>query len=183
MRIERMDLASIKTFFSKLIRMSFFDLGREWDNQVVSYLANMLTDFVRTERLYRFTDAEGRRIQTVVEMLIESQNGPYENSEWERELRKYIGDFTLFMTGIFRDYIARGSYLRYYINEGTKSYFFVSRYDLETGKGDPVTFIKLSQDFEFYSGALDYMRKVYFQPGKSGDPFSSFVARLSKVQH
>jgi len=32
-----------------------------------------------------------------------------------------------------------------------KSYFVVSRLDLEMGKGDPVIFSKLSRDFKFYS--------------------------------
>jgi hypothetical protein len=163
--------------------MTFFDLGKERDTQVASYLADMLTEFARADKLYRIRDSEGRKIHTVVEMLLETQSSSQESSEWEREMRKYIGDFTLFMTGIFRDYIVRGSYLRYYINEGTRSYFLVSKFDLETGRGDPIMFSRLSHEFEFYSGALDYMRKVYFQPGKSGDPFSDFVTQISKVKH
>lgn len=183
MKIERMNLTSLKAFFGKLIRMSFYDLGKEKDTQVASYLTDMLADFTETERLYRMRDSEGRRVETIVEMILETKTNPQETSDWERELRKYVGDFTLFMTGIFRDYVVRDSYLRYYLNEGTRSYFLVSRFDLETGKGDPIMFSKLSHDFEFYSGALDYMRKVYFQAGTSGDPFSDFVHQISRIRH
>lgn len=184
MKAERINLASLKAFFGKLVRMSFYDLGIEKDTQVASYLTDVLADFAEAERLYRISNSEGRKIETVVEMLLETQIGSDETSNHEREMRKYVGDFTLFMTGIFRDYIVRGSYLRYYINEGARSYFLVSKFDIETGKGNPITFTKLSNDFEFYAGALDYMRKVYFQAGTSGEPFSNFVIQIQKgIKH
>ncbi|MER3447074.1 MAG: hypothetical protein C4291_09620 [Candidatus Dadabacteria bacterium] len=184
MKVERMNLASLKAFFGKLVRMSFYDLGMEKDTQIASYLTDVLADFAETERLYRISNSEGKRVETVVEMLLETQSGSDEISNYEREMRKYVGDFTLFMTGIFRDYIVRGSYLRYYINVGTKSYFLVSKFDIKTGKGNPIMFSKLSNDFEFYSGALDYMRKVYFQTEMSGDPFSNFIIQISKgIRH
>lgn len=183
MKVERMNLNSLKAFFGKLIKMSFHDLGKEKDMKAASYITDMLAEFVRAEKLYRIRDTEGKRVETVVDMLLEAQSDSQESSDFEREMRKYIGDFTLFMTGIFRDYITRRSYLDYYINEGTKSYFLVSRLDLEAGKGDPIMFSKLSHDFEFYSGALDYMKRVYFQTGASGDPFSDLVHQISSLKH
>lgn len=184
MKVEKINLASLKAFFGKLVRMSFYDLGMEKDTQVASYLTDVLADFTETERLYKISNSEGKKIETVVEMFLETQSGFDETSIYEREMRKYVGDFTLFMTGIFRDYVVRDSYLRYYINEGTRSYFLVSKFDIEMGKGSPIVFSRLSNDFEFYSGALDYMRKVYFQNGMSGDPFSDFVVQVSRqIRH
>jgi hypothetical protein len=183
MKIERMNLASLRVFFGKLVRMSFYDLGKEKDIQAASYITEMLAEFVRAERLFKIRDAEGKSLESVVDMLLETQNVSKENSDSERETRKHIGDFTLFMTGIFRDYMARRSYLRYYMNEGTKSYFLVSRFDLQAGKGDPIMFSQLSHGFEFYSGALDYMKKVYFRTGASGEPFSDFVRQISNLKH
>jgi hypothetical protein len=43
-------------------------------------------------------------------------------------------------------------------------------------------FSKLSREFEFYSGALDYMRRVYFGP-ENQDPYRSFAAQLSRIRH
>ena len=106
-----------------------------------------------------------------------------ERPEWEREIRKHIGDFTLFISGIFRDYVVRGSYLNYYMDEGAKSYRFVSKFDLERGRGNPIVFGKLSRNFEYYSGALDYMRRVYFKAEKATDPFSTFATQISKIKH
>ncbi|MEW6143474.1 MAG: hypothetical protein AB1598_00485 [Thermodesulfobacteriota bacterium] len=183
MTVGRINSASIKSFFSGLVHTSFTDLGKEKDRDAAGYLIDMLTEFARTESLYKLSDSEGKKIQTIVEMLLESKNMQASDSGYEREVRKYVGDFALFMSGIFRDYVNRGSYLRYYMNEGMKSYFVVSRLDLERGEGNPIMFSKLSREFEFYSGALDYMRKVYFGPENHGDPFRSFAAQLSRVRH
>lgn len=183
MTIGNINTTSIRSFFSNLINMSFLDLGKEKDRDTAHYLTEMLTEFARAESLYKLSDAEGRKLHTIVDMLIESQKAPSGNSEYQREVRKYVGDFSLFMSGIFRDYVSRGSYLSYYMNEGMKSYSLVSRLDLERGEGDPIMFSKLSREFEFYSGALDYMRKVYFGPDKTGDPFSNFIRNISNLEH
>ena len=44
-------------------------------------------------------------------------------------------------------------------------------------------FSRLSREFEFYSGALDYMRKVYFGAEQSGNPFTAFASQISKLEH
>ncbi len=183
MTINSLKPSSIKNFFGKLVNMSFLDLGNDKDSSAAGYISEMLTEFARTEKLYKISDSEGRRVESIVEIILESQNKNNNNSESERELRKYVGDFSLFMSGVFRDYLIRGSYLNYYIDQGTKSYFLVSRLDLEMGKGDPIFFNKLSQEFEFYSGALDYMRKVYFKHGLSEHMFANFANELSKLKH
>ncbi len=180
---RRIKTASIKSFFSNLVNMSFLDLGKEKDRDTAKYLTEILTEFARTESLYKLSDSEGKRVSTIVEMLLESKKAPIEDNDYEREMRKYVGDFALFMSGIFRDYVNRGSYLNYYLNEGMKSYFVVSRLDLERGKGNPIMFSKLSREFEFYSGALDYMRKVYFRPERTGDPFLNLASQISKLEH
>ena len=183
MNTERISPASIKSFFDKLVKMSFFDLGKEQDGEAATYLTEMLTEFARAEKLYKMRDSKGKNVSTIVDILLENNNIPEDSTESEREVRKYVGDFSLFMSGIFRDYVKRGSYLRYYMNEGIKSYFAVSRLDLEMGKGDPIMFSKLSREFEFYSGALDYMRRVYFTHDKPGDPLASFTYQISKLEH
>ncbi len=184
MNIERISPATIRSFFGKLVKMSFFDLGKQQDSVEAAYLTDMLTEFARTEKLYKLQDSKGENIETIVEILLETRNVPEEQTESEREVRKYVGDFSLFMSGIFRDYVNRGSYLKYYMDEGMKSYFVVSRIDLEMGKGDPIMFSRLSREFEFYSGALDYMRRVYFtQAGTTTDPLSNFTYQISKLEH
>ena len=80
----------------------------------------------------------------------------------ERELRKYVGDYTLFMSGLFRRYVERGGYLGYYLEEGARSYRTVSELDVSLYNPGFLVFEELSKRFEHYSGALDFMRKCYF---------------------
>ena len=149
MNIERVSPEEVRSSFGKLVKMSFFDLGKAQDSLAATYLTDMLTEFARTERLYKIQDSSGRKIQTIVEMLIETEGVKDESTESEREVRKYVGDFALFMSGVFRDYVNRGSYLRYYMDEGMKSYFAVSRL-AEKNSGEEIAYVKTGIVFMHY---------------------------------
>jgi hypothetical protein len=70
-------------------------------------VGGLLIDFVHVENLYRIRNCRGRRLEEVGEMLVESNpmlDAP--SFEREREVRKHIGDYTLFLTGMFPEYVA-----------------------------------------------------------------------------
>jgi len=77
------------------------------DDEVAAYIGNLLIDFVHVDNLYRSLNYRGKRLEEVGEMLVES-NPVLEASsfEREREVRKHIGDYTLFLTGMFPEYVA-----------------------------------------------------------------------------
>src|SRR5439155_633907 len=86
----------------------------------------------RTDHLYPQGFAMPR-LETVVDMLLETQ-AAWENPasfQPEREVvvRRHIGDFTLFMTGIFPERVERTASTRYYIDQGKRAYAFVSEHD------------------------------------------------------
>ncbi len=58
---DKIDTVSIRSYFSNLVNLSFFDLGKEKDREAAEYLTEMLTEFARSESLYKLTDADGRR--------------------------------------------------------------------------------------------------------------------------
>jgi hypothetical protein len=39
-------------------------------------------------------------------------------------------------------------------------------------------FLELARRFEFYAGAIHYMRKAFFKEGRSVDPFTDFIGQL-----
>jgi hypothetical protein len=174
----------LKTFFLKLTRQSFWELGIH-DASVAGYVAEVLTDFARADCLYGARARPEKKLASVVEVLVEkaSDVAP-ENPEisptllQERELRKYLGDYTLFMSGMFRSYVERRGFLDYYLREGSRSYRTVSELDLSLYRTGFLLYEELSKKFEYYSGALDYMRKAYFahEPGK--DPFAGFLKQI-----
>ena len=174
----------MNTFFLKLTRQSFWELGIN-DGSVAEYVADVLTDFARADNLYGLPARPEKKLVTVVDVLTEMEPDPAPDEPTgsptllvERELRKYQGDYNLFMSGMFRSHVEHGGSLNTYIEEGSRSYWTVSELDLSLYRTGFLLFQELSNKFEYYSGALDYMRKAYFahEPGK--DPFKGFLKQI-----
>ncbi|HEC68479.1 MAG TPA: hypothetical protein ENI35_06730, partial [Candidatus Desulfofervidus auxilii] len=93
------ELKKLYRFFQQAVRSSFYDLGITAP-EITYYIAEVLTEFARTDSLYKIRDAQGEKLTTIVDMLLEASI-----SYREREIKKHIGDYTLFMSGIFREYV------------------------------------------------------------------------------
>lgn len=178
MALEKTPSNRLRDFFLALISKSFGQLGMG-DRQIADYVASVLTDFSRTDRLLALRAADGRRLTSVVEMLL-SQLEPDSKLRvtGERALRKHVGDYTLFMSGLFRSHVERGGYLDYYFEEGKRSYQAVSALDISLYRPGFLMFEELSKGFEHYSGALDYMRKCFFAPAPNEDPWHGFFKQI-----
>src|SRR3989338_2025682 len=120
----------------------------------------------------------GRRLESGVDVLLEIQrawdaDSPHFNPVRERELRRHIGDYTLFMIGLFRERVEHLSATGYYIREGQRSYRFVSEHDRADARPEARLFRALADRFERDASALTYMRKGYFRSalGTPGLPF------------
>jgi hypothetical protein len=157
----------LRAFFDRAIQASFHDLAIGND-PASPYLADLLTRFARTENLYpRGTSAP--RLETVVELLLDAGSawdGSYFQPEHEVTVSRHIGDFTLFMIGIFRERVERTASIGYYVGQGKRAYHFVSEHGRATSRADAAAaaplFRRLADRFEGYAGALDYTRRVYF---------------------
>jgi hypothetical protein len=170
----------LRRLFVALTEKSFAEhLG--WpDLNVTSYLSNMLVDFAHTDRLYKIRNRHDQPVDTVVEMLFESEVLLEAQSlDRERDVHRHIGDFTLFMAGLFPEYLRRlksagliyhKDFLVDYVKTGKRSYGIVARIGLSTAEGDPPLFQKLSENFElcvtglgFVRSDLDRMRNPVYQ--------------------
>ena len=97
----------LQTFFFDLVREHYSrDIGLR-DPQLSAYVANMLTEFTEVEHLLSIRNAEGRQLNDVGEMLLESDPvfGDAPSFDRERQVRKHIGDYTLFFLGMFPEAI------------------------------------------------------------------------------
>jgi hypothetical protein len=155
----------LRAFFDRAIRASFRDLAVQ-DDPATPYLADLLTRFARTDNLYP-RGVSAPRLETVVDLLLEVQavwrdDSPYFHPEREVEVRRHIGDFTLFMTGVFPERVERVASKGYYIAQGKQAYRFVSEHDRAAGRAGPPVFRRLAERFEGYARTLDYARRVYF---------------------
>ena len=171
--------SQLRSFFHQSVRQSFWQLGIH-DVTVAEYVGDVLTEFARSENLYKMRGRNGRKVDSVVEIL--SQQAPALNDETdllkERSRRKYLGDYALFMSGIFRQHVEGKGSLGYYLQEGSRSYWTVSELDLSLYRTGYFLFQELSSKFEYYSGALDYVRKACFAAAPGEDPFSGFLRQI-----
>lgn len=158
---------NLQRFFENAVTRSLRDLARR-DDPATEYLADLLTRFARTENLYP-RGLRVRRLESVVEMLLDIQEvwddrSPNFHPDQEVALRRHIGDYTLFMTGVFQERVDRFAGSRYYIAEGKRAYRFVAEHRrVAAGEVRAQLFRRLSDQFEGYVGVLDYARRVYFR--------------------
>jgi len=127
------------------------------DPQIVNYVAHLLAEFCEVEQLFKIRDAAGQPLTDVGQMLMESDPvfGPAPSFDRERQVRKHIGDYTLFFTGMFPESInrfrLRQNRLENFVDwmkAGKESYYIVSKYEyFEYMKVAPL-FASLSSHFE-----------------------------------
>lgn len=151
------DSRQLQELFLDLVDRHFdSDIGLH-DAEVKEYVAAMLTEFSEAENLFRVRNAEGRPLQDVGEMLLESDPiyGPAPSFDRERQVRKHIGDYTLFFTGMFPESINHFRLRRErlenmidFVKAGKESYYIVSKFEhFEYAKVAPL-FKKLAKEFE-----------------------------------
>lgn len=172
-------------FFDRATRQTFGDLALD-DPPAARYLTDLLTRFARTDALRAADLVAGPRLDTVVDALLRIER----SWEWgapdfapfhERAVRRHIGDYTLFMTGLFRDHVERVASVGYYLGEGRRAYRFLADTTRSGAEAEAALFRRLAERFEQYAGALSYMRKVYFRRDQlpAGlDPGDPVVRRL-----
>ncbi|MFB3813960.1 MAG: hypothetical protein ACE14L_07590 [Terriglobales bacterium] len=147
----------LRQLFLQLVERHYqSDLGLH-DRAVHSYIANVLTEFCEVEQLYKVRNAAGRPLHDVGEMLLESDPvyGPAPSFDRERQVRKHIGDYTLFFTGMYPESINRWRLRRQrlesfidFMKAGRESYYVVSKFDqFEYAKVAPL-FKRLAEEFE-----------------------------------
>ncbi len=147
----------LRAFFQETVQEHFQqELGLR-DPEMQCYIANMLIEFCGSDQLHKIRDASGRPLHDVGEMLLQSDPvfGPAPSFDRERQVRKHIGDYTLFFMGLFPESVNHYRLRRHrlesfvdWMRAGKESYYIVSKFeDFEYAKVAPL-FAKLAQEFE-----------------------------------
>jgi hypothetical protein len=157
----------LRTFFLQAVQERYIHSVGVIDNDVCSYVSNVLTEFCHTEQLYKIRDANGRPLHDVGEMLLESDPvyGAAASFGREREVRKHIGDYTLFFTGMFPESInhfrlrrARLEGFVDFMKAGKESYTIVSKFDQYEYEKEAPLFAKLAEKFELCVYGLNLVK-------------------------
>src|SRR5690348_2495979 len=127
------------------------------DPEVSGYVANMLAEFCELDQLFKLRNATGKPLDDVGEMLLESNPvyGPAPSFDRERQVRKHIGDYTLFFAGMFPESINHFRLRRNrvenfidWIKAGKESYYIVSKFEHFEYTNVAPLFASLSKHFE-----------------------------------
>jgi len=159
---------SLRKLLGELVWRHFFEDVRLEEPQVAKYVTGVLADFARTENLYRIRNAQGKHLEDVGEMLIESNPLLGAASfDRERQVRKHVGDYTLFMTGLFPESVAKARPARQprldafvdFVRAGKESYAIVSSFNQFEYKEEAPLFRRLSENFELCVVGLNLVKQ------------------------
>jgi hypothetical protein len=147
----------LQELFTELVHHHFNqDIGLR-DPEMQDYIANVLSEFCEVEQLFKLRNANGHSLADVGEMLLEADPvyGPAPSFDRERQVRKHIGDYTLFLSGMFPESINHYRQRRQrlenfvdFIKAGKESYYIVSKFDQFEYANLAPLFAKLAREFE-----------------------------------
>jgi hypothetical protein len=147
----------LEPFFHHAVRNSYEGKLGLNDPEVTGYVAQMLCEFSASENLYKMRDEAGRPIEDLAEMILAADpvNGAAPSFDAERAARKHIGDYALFVAGMYpramdtnRGRRTHHPSLAELIHAGKESYFIVSQFNLFEYEHEAPLFARLSDRFE-----------------------------------
>jgi hypothetical protein len=146
----------LQQFFQELVARNYCEVGVR-NSEVQAYVSSLLTEFCDAENLFKIKDEHGEPLHDVGEMLLAADPvyGPAPSFDRERQVRKHIGDYSLFFSGMWPEALNRFRLRRArvegvidFIRAGKESYFIVSKFEyFEYAKVAPL-FRRMSQEFE-----------------------------------
>lgn len=161
-------LHPLERFFQQAVRNSYEGKLGLNDPDMTGYVAHLLCEFSDAENLYCVRDEAGRPVEDLSEMIsaCDPVNGPATSFDVERALRKHIGDYALFVAGMYPEAAGSSRRLRYHypslselIRAGKESYFIVSQFNLFEYEQDAPLFARLSDRFEHCILGLTLVRE------------------------
>ena len=148
---------SLDPYFQPLVQTIFETRTGLHDVELAGYVAHMLCEFSEPNNVFRLHDAMGRRLEDLKEMTLAADPvfGTATSFDEERRVRRYMGDYALFVAGMCHDAVKSGSNLledgptlAELIAVGKKSYSIVSAFDQFEYQSEAPLFARLANDFE-----------------------------------
>ena len=157
----------LRRIFHDLVRECFRDVLPKGSHELTAYVADMLTEFSSTDKLYPVHDEQGRPVRDIEALLLASDpvHGTAESFDVERRLRKHIGDYLLFSAGMAPRNAATPERLGMMVRAGQESYWVVSQFNLFEYEREAPLFARLSQSFE---PCVSGLREVYSRLQRNG---------------
>jgi hypothetical protein len=146
----------LEPFFQQVVRNSYAGKLGIHDAAITNYVAGLLCEFSESDKLYKVRDEQGKPIQALDELVraADPVHGTAASFDAERAVRKHIGDYALFVSGMYpesmdpwRRRFGQQSYDEL-VSVGKESYFIVSQFDIEEYADEAPMFRRLSGWFD-----------------------------------
>lgn len=171
-----MRVPSLYQFFRHQLQHGFQAHGLKSGPPTVDYVSEVLTRFADTRAAYSLHDDDGRPLEHIVDMLAvwaQTQEQGRARAH-EGAIVRHIGEYTLFMSGLFRERVTARGELEYYVAQGRSAYWRSADYEINPARRQ--LFRRLYQDFAPISDILDYLRRVQFPLRATGTPHDPLAA-------
>ncbi len=162
----------LRRLFSGLVEQAFMVEVGLCDPKLTDYLAGLLAEFVHVDQIFRLRTINDEVIRDVARMEAEAALGPgVTDQERRRLLNRYIGDFTLFWTGVYPESLRpRRAYgvdrLAAYVAAGKRSYGIASELTGAADEPPAEVLAQLSDQFEYCVHGLHLVRVGWEQIGR-----------------
>lgn len=171
----------LRRMFAGLTEHTFINTLGVADPRLTDYLSELLSRFIHVDAIYRLSNARGKRLEEVAEMLIEAEAMPPEGRT-RREVYRHIGDFTLFWTGVYpealdrlRSILSKDCFIDY-CSQGKRSYYIASTFMQPPYEEEAPILRRLSEEFELCAYGLNQVRRQWErQSGKGPPPGSPLI--------
>jgi hypothetical protein len=156
----------LRRLFAGLTEQTFINALGVADPRLIDYLSAMLSRFVHVDVIYRLRDGSGRRLEEVVDMILDAEALPPEGRT-RREVHRHIGDFTLFWTGVYPEALRRlrsvltKDHFIDYCEQGKRSYYIASTFEDDPYREEAPVLRRLSQEFELCAYGLNRVRREW----------------------
>jgi len=158
----------LEPFFQQVVRNNYEGKLGLHDPAVTGYVARLLCNFCEADNLFSLRDETGRPIEELEDMVraADPVNGTAASFDEERALRKHIGDYALFVAGMYPESTGSNRRLRLHypslgelIRAGKESYYIVSQFNLFEYEQEAPLFARLSDRFERWILGLTLVRE------------------------
>src|SRR5438105_4794911 len=163
---------SAALFYYVVLRRLLLELGVD-DPAVTDYCATMVLTFGRGNRAYRISEHDENGYAYLVDLVEEADRA---DSERQFRVRVHVGNFSLWLTGIFPDYIAArrtrkgGPALGYYEAMGRTGFLMASDHQLAERYGLEALLRSVGHQFGVLRMALNRLSdRVMFPTASSPD--------------
>jgi hypothetical protein len=155
-----MRIPTLYQFFRHQVSRGFAARGLN-EPATIEYVSDVLARFAETRSLYGATDSQGQSLEYIVDFLSAVRDDESRRDRARgRSLLRHLGEYTLFMSGLFRERLKARGELNYYMQQGTSAYAQCA--DIEPQQMQRQVFRRVQRDFVHIADTLDHMRERQF---------------------